>query len=300
MNKHEINAMYSNLKMNAEKKEEIYRRIVSGTSKQKTPVLRTAVCAAACLSLLVISIPPLRINAIEMIRSLTYTIISHNGDSVEEQLEEQNVKYHVSLPAVFSSVKDAENAFGIDLLESDDPAAEPAGSKLYYYPYIVPDEHQKDQIAGMSFINYVYACGDLKKLSIPEAISATQMDAVTYTSGERYHSPISMQIRILIDAGLYRKQGRIENIEIREETEDGLIRNDTAEAYTVPSIQTDAMIISSGSDEQYGIGPEIWQPDDHTIVHITSAILTYQGIEYTFSGDVDTDTMKEFLNSLRP
>jgi hypothetical protein len=58
------------------------------------------------------------------------------------------------------------------------------------------------------------------------------------------------------------------------------------------------MIISTYAEEQYGIGPEVWSRKGGPVSHITSAVLACQGIEYFYFGDVSTDTMKKFLNTL--
>jgi hypothetical protein len=79
--------------------------------------------------------------------------------------------------------------------------------------------------------------------------------------------------------------------------QEGILENQ-AETFSLPSLDTKAMIISTYAEEQYGIGPEVWSRKGGPVSHITSAVLTCQGIEYFYFGDVSTDTMKKFLNTL--
>lgn len=295
MKKENIRHMYDGMHMPVREKEEMYKEIIIlGRKKRKSPAAAALLCSAAVLMILM-SFPSFRVFAEENIRNFSYFLFY--GDSVfEARLEEKDISSPEAVsPAVYTSLSEAEEAFGLTFLKSDDPSAESIPSGLFYQPIMIFDEKIEKHFAGMSFADYAYAAGDIMDLSVPADPSPAVMDSISFSPGKEYASPIALQIRIITDRDLY--ESTFPEGEDLSAPQYGILENQ-AETYLLPALDTEAMIVSTYAEAAYGIGSEVWSRKGEPFTHITSAVLTCQGIEYTYLGDVSTDTMKEFLNTL--
>lgn len=295
MKKEDIRHMYGSMHMPVREKEEMYKKITGlGRKKRPSPAAAVLLCSAAVLVILM-SFPSFRAFAGEKIRMFRYYLL-YGEDVFQAELSEKDISSPESAgPYVFGSLSEAEEAFGLSFLKSDDPSAESIPSGLFYQPVMIFDEKMEKHFAGMSFVNYAYAAGDIQNITLSQGPSPEVMDSISFTPGKEYASPIALQIRIITDKDLYEST-------FPKETDlsgpkYGILENQ-AETYHLSSLGTEAMIISTYAEAAYGIGPEIWSRKGEPFTHITSAVLTCQGIEYTYLGDVSTDTMKAFLNTL--
>lgn len=295
MRKEDIRHMYGCMHMPDGEKEEMYKKILNmGRKKRGSPAVPVLLCSAAVLAIM-LSFPSFRAFAEEKIRMFRYYLLY--GDSVlEAELEEKDISSPEAVsPCVFGSLSEAEEAFGLTFLKSDVPSAEGIHSGLFYQPIIIFDEQMEKHFSGMSFLDYAYTAGDIQDLSVPENTSPTVMDSISFSPGKEYASPIALQIRIITDRDLY--ESTFPEGNDLSGPQEGILEN-TAEIYALSSLDTEAMIISTRAEEEYGIGPEVWSRKGEPLTHITSAVLTCQGIEYSYFGDVSTDTMKKFLDTL--
>lgn len=295
MNREDIRHMYESMHMPAGEKEEMYKEIVSlGRKRRKSPAAAVLLLSAAVLVILM-SLPSFRAFAGEKIRMFSYYLL-YGKDVFQAELAEKEISSPEALgPYVFGSLSEAEEAFGLAFLKSDDPSAESIPSGLFYQPVMIFDEKTKKHFAGMSFVNYAYASGDLQDIVLSPGPSPTVMDSISFAPGKEYASPIALQIRIITDRDLY--ESTFPEKSDLSAPQDRILENQ-AEIYELSSLDTKAMIVSTYAEEKYGIGPEVWARKGEPLTHITSAVLTCQGIEYSYFGDVSTDTMKKFLNTL--
>lgn len=295
MNKEDIRHMYGSMHMPVREKEEMYKKIIGlGRKKRKSPAAAILLCSAAVLMILM-SLPSFRAFAEEKIRMFSYYLF-YGEEFFQAELAEKEMSSPEALgPYVFGSLSEAEKSFGLTFLKSDDPSAESIPSGLFYQPVMIMDEKKENHFAGMSFVNYAYASGDLQDIALSGGPSPAAMDSISFSSGKEYASPIALQIRIITDSHLY--ESTFPDKSDLSGPQDGMLENQ-AEIYALSSLDTKAMIISTYAEEKYGIGPEVWSRKGEPLTHITSAVLTCQGIEYSFFGDVSTDTMKHFLNTL--
>lgn len=295
MKKENIRHMYDGMRLPDQEKEEMYLKIINKGRKRSRSITVPALLCGAALVLFLLSLPSFRAFAEEKIRMFTYFLLYR--DSVfEAELEEKNISSPEAVgPSVYQSLSEAEEVFGLSFLKSGDPSAESIPSGLFYQPIMIFDEKMEKHFAGMSFVNYAYAAGDIQNITLSQGPSPEVMDSISFTPGKEYASPIALQIRIITDKDLYEST-------FPKETDlsgpkNGILENQ-AETYHLSALGTEAMIISTYAEASYGIGPEIWSRKGEPFTHITTAVLTCQGIEYTYLGDVSTDTMKAFLNTL--
>lgn len=295
MNREDIRHMYDGIHMPAGEKEEMYKEILRlGRKKRKSPAAVILLCSAAVLVILM-SLPPFRAFAEEKIRMFSYYLF-YGEDVFQAELAEKKISSaEAAGPCVFRSLSEAEETFCPAFLKSDDPSAESIPSGLFYQPVMISDERMDQHFAGMSFVNYAYASGDLQDIVLSPGPSPTVMDSISFTPGKEYASPIALQIRIITDRDLY--ESTFPEKSDLSAPQDRILENQ-AEIYELSSLDTKAMIVSTYAEEKYGIGPEVWARKGEPLTHITSAVLTCQGIEYSYFGDVSTDTMKKFLNTL--
>lgn len=295
MKKENIRHMYDGMRLPDQEKEEMYLKIINKGRKRSRSITVPALLCGAALVLFLLSLPSFRAFAEEKIRMFTYFLLYR--DSVfEAELEEKNISSPEAVgPSVYQSLSEAEEVFGLSFLKSGDPSAESIPSGLFYQPIMIFDEKKEKHFAGMSFANYAYAAGDLQDVSVHADPANAFMDSISFSPGKEYASPIALQIRIITDKDLY--ESTFPKGTDLSGPKYGILENQ-AETYHLSALGTEAMIISTYAEAAYGIGPEVWSRKGEPFTHITTAVLTCQGIEYTYLGDVSTDTMKAFLNTL--
>ena len=212
MNREDIRHMYDGIHMPAGEKEEMYKEILRlGRKKRKSPAAVILLCSAAVLVILM-SLPPFRAFAEEKIRMFSYYLF-YGEDVFQAELAEKKISSaEAAGPCVFRSLSEAEETFCPAFLKSDDPSAESIPSGLFYQPVMISDERMDQHFAGISFVNYAYAPGDLQDIVLSPGPSPTVMDSISFTPGEEYASPIALQIRIITDRDLYEAPFRREPI----------------------------------------------------------------------------------------
>lgn len=297
MDQNDLKEAYHSVSMTGQQNREVLAYVRSGPALKQT-LYRKAVPVLAAAALLFL-IPGVRVSAAQLLEKLQYTLFSDSGEQLPVTMENQEVTYHPSLPAKFDSLTDAETAFGIDLLDSADDTCVRTGKLVHYYPMIVYDKQQHDHICGMSFQDFAYVTGDLKGFKVLPAGSDTTETEFRYRKGKTYSSPIGLQIRFITDAETAERAGLIISTEINVQDPDHYSENESVEIYHISSIDADAMIVSTRNVSMAGMGPAMWEAPNPGIEHMTTAYLSYEGIEYTYFADITADTMKAFLETLR-
>ena len=203
MKKENIRHMYDGMCLLDREKEEMYREIIEKVRKRKRSIKVPALLCGAALVLFLLSLPSFRSFAEEKIRMFSYFLLY--GDSIfEAELEEKNIPSPEAMgPSVYKSLSEAEKAFGLSFLRSDDPSAESIPSGLFYQPIMISDEKAEKHFAGMSFADYAYAAGDIQNVSVSADPSKAFMNSISFSPGKEYASPIALQIRIITDKDLY-------------------------------------------------------------------------------------------------
>lgn len=187
------------------------------------------------------------------------------------------------------SVEQISKMLGVDILESTEEYD--ASNSISYYPYV----SKKGSLNGVMLINHSYVMGDLQNVELKTYSDTTTKSMLICNSGEKYKSPIGMEITIRSDKkegvdydnhelayeGLYLKleeKGDVSNIELKE------IAN--LEIYAVLYTLND-------------VGPfDTVMENSGDIESITVAMFMYEGIEYVYMGAVSYETMLEFLYTL--
>ncbi len=296
MDQNDLKTAYTSITMTGQQDRKVLEYVRSGPVKKQT-VYRKAVPVLAAVLLLFL-IPEVRVSAAQLLEKLQYTLFSDSGEQLPVTMENQEVTYHPSLPAKFDSLAEAETAFGIDLLDSSDETCVRTGKLVQYYPMIVYDKQQHDHICGMSFQDFAYVTGDLKDFKVLPAGSDITETEFRYRKGSTFGSPIALQIRLITDAVTAERAGLVISSEINVQDPAHHTENESTEIYHIAGIGTDAMIVSTLNVSLTGMGPVLWEDPNPGIEHIVTAYLSYEGIEYTYFGDVSADTMKAFLETL--
>ena len=296
MNQNDLKEAYTSIAMTEQQNREVLSYVRSGPAVKSTLYRKLGLAFAV---MMLFMIPGIRVRASQLLEKLQYTLFSDSGEQLPVTMENQEVIYHPSLPAKFDSLTDAETAFGIDLLDSSDRTCVRTGKLVHYYPMIVYDKQQHDHICGMSFQDFAYVTGDLKGFKVLPPGSDTTETEFRYKKGKSYGSPIALQIRMVTDADTAEAAGLVIGTEINVQEPHHYSGNESTEIYHISGIDADAMIVSTRNVSMAGMGPALWEAPNPGIDHITTAYLSYEGIEYTYFGDVSEDTMKAFLETLR-
>ena len=296
MNQNDLKEAYTSIAMTEQQNREVLSYVRSGPAVKSTLYRKLGLAFAV---MMLFMIPGIRVRASQLLEKLQYTLFSDSGEQLPVTMENQEVTYHPSLPAKFDSLTDAETAFGIDLLDSSDRTCVRTGKLVHYYPMIVYDKQQHDHICGMSFQDFAYVTGDLKGFKALPPGSDTTETEFRYKKGKLYGSPIALQIRMVTDADTAEAAGLVIGTEINVQEPHHYSENESTEIYHISGIDADAMIVSTRNVSMAGMGPALWEAPNPGIDHITTAYLSYEGIEYTYFGDVSEDTMKAFLETLR-
>ncbi len=135
MTENELKQMYDRIAVSQQDSIRIRNAVLHSKTAVCRPVFRPAFAAAVILAGLLL-IPDIRISAAEFLKSVTCRLFSGNA-SVNLELKEQPVFTDISLPGLFNEIPEAEEAFGIDLLDTSDETCIRTGLHLNYRPVIV-------------------------------------------------------------------------------------------------------------------------------------------------------------------
>lgn len=290
-------SMYEKMKTSEEMDRRIQKNVMNYASqKRKTNFIHLAYRMATVIvvTMVMLQVQPIRAAVDKVITHFTTqfeilwqdeesTVIEMEGDYLEISSKAKKKECKMN------SVSQISKQIGIPLLKSAE--AYETRNCITYYPYI----SERGALNGIMLIDYCYAMGDLKNVKLKTYSSVSANSSISYEKGEKYSSPISMQITIrsnqsdgvdynnheLEYAGtnwnLTEGDG-ISDINLREITELGV----NAVLFTVESS-----------------GPIVWYSEGiEKNDSFTTAMFIYEGIEYIYNGAVSQDTMVEFLNTL--
>ena len=104
-------------------------------------------------------------------------------------------------------------------------------------------------------------------------------------------------MRVILDAELMKEAGYYaEDITIPDETL--ISENESFEIYHINSIDTDALIYTTNNVNGDGFGPAVWESPNPGVEKMVTVTFTYNGVEYSYYGDVSHKSMKAFLETL--
>ncbi|MBR4162545.1 MAG: hypothetical protein IKR11_03415 [Solobacterium sp.] len=296
MKKYEFDEALRTVKMTHAQSEKIKREVPIQKEKRYYVRYLKPALTALCLCM-VFAIPDVMVYANEMMNRIRYVLYSDEGDHLEIEVEEKEVRHYLTLPDFFDTMQEVEEAFDINLLDTRDKSCLRTGKLVRYWPSMIYDEEKKKSVfAGMHIQDNAYVIGDLKNFKVKESETASIEPEFSFEAGKRFKTPIGVQILILTDAELYEKNMPAEYKEINVQDPYHMSENESVEVWHIPSIDTDAMIISMYGENSFG--PAMWEESD-TSGQMVTAMFSYEGAEYTYYGDVSVDTMKAFLDTLR-
>ncbi|MBR2811259.1 MAG: hypothetical protein IKD69_07750 [Solobacterium sp.] len=295
MNKNDMKQAMHHLTLSNHQSDEILRNVLS-EKPRKTASFRYLPLAFAA-GLLLFLFPGVRVQAELLLQKLQVMLSSESGEQLPMTVEEQEVTYKPTLAAKFDSLAQAEEAFGIDVLDTSDETSVRAGKLLRYDPVILKDENNDRIVAGMNFLDFAYVTGDLKDFKLLAEDDAYVESEFRYQRGEEFGSPIALQMRVILDAELMKEAGYYAaDITIPDETL--ISENESFEIYHINSIDTDALIYTTNNVNGDGFGPAVWESPNPGVEKMVTVTFTYNGVEYSYYGDVSHKSMKAFLETL--
>lgn len=288
-------SLYDKMKTSKEMDERIMQNVITYEKKKKNKMVRYlgSIAAAIAVIILALQIQPIRAVATETIKQFKnkFTILSQKNGSQMIELEGGYVELSSNAQKTdckMDSISEVSEMLGIRLLESS--GAYEIKNSITYTPSI----SESGAVYGVMLINYGYAMGDLKKVNMETFEDWSTVSSISYEKGEKYHSPISMQITI---RAKQEEETVLDNLELNYGGWDWKIeegnRFSNTHIYTIPKLGIEAILYTTETD-----GMSSWQPVDGRITSMTTAIFMYEGIEYIYNGSVSQETMKEFLNTL--
>ena len=295
--------------------EELLREkedVIMMRRKRKKWITGTAVAAVAAAAFVVgvARIPAMGSAAEDAISSLTNLIVidSNSKDEVGP-IEGREYGYptsvyeysdggeylHVNSDAPkkecrMASVLEVSQVLGVDLLQSKD--AYEAKDSILYTPYV----SDGGALNGVILKNDFYALGDIRDAEFNVSGDLKTEDGyiyVSYREGEKYHSPIMMEVTIRTDNNEGADDGNHEpDYGGRQlKTDEGAI---ISELYEIENLGVTAQLTVDDTP-----GPYTWNKlDGYKINSVADAYFVYQGVEYRYVGAVSKETMEEFLETL--
>ena len=186
----------------------------------------------------------------------------------------------------FSSVEEIENELGIKILKSPIAYAEKKYT-ITYNPYV----SKKGELYGAMLIDSFYIIGDLKDVSVTTFKDWSTGNNISYTSGDKFSSPISSQITIRTDKN---EDVNYQNHELEYGGANwDLSGSKDVEVYKSSNLGINIVLHTADTD-----GPCSWNNIENQITHVSYANFFYKGIEYCYCGDVSYDTLKEIIEGL--
>ena len=143
----------------------------------------------------------------------------------------------------------------------------------------------------------MYSVGDLKNISVNKGTVSDETDLLNYKTTELYKSPIMMQISIRNETENSTDKYTGEELSFASKnTQIDLTgksgKKHNAEVYNMKNLKIKAVLFDDKTD-----GPTGWGYDN-TQIKVTMAVFVYNDVEYIYSGGVNHETMKKFLDSL--
>ncbi|MBE5945177.1 MAG: hypothetical protein E7258_09730 [Lachnospiraceae bacterium] len=293
--------MYNKIEIPAEMdkkiKESIAGRLESKRKISSRKFYRTgfAVAAAFAFIVCITNIDSVVAGAKNIIEYLKYTFVVDDKDGTTEEVNLVGEFMTISPDApkekcYMDSISYAKDELGIALLDTDEACLYEGGFE--YTPYLTDDK----DVYGLILSNKLYATGDLKDCTIHVKEDENGVDWMEYEAGDKYQTPISVEITVRTDKDM---TGMYDNNEIGYVSENKKIdlsatgNTFDAEVYELENLGVKAVLYSVETD-----GPASWNVTSGSIT-CTTAVLVYQGVEYSYLGGVDRDTMKMFLDTLK-
>lgn len=212
------------------------------------------------------------------------TSVYEYSDSVEY------LKIHSDAPkkeCKMDSFNEVSEVLGVELLQSKDAYKEK--NCIRYIPYVSDSGNLK----GVILKNNYYTLGDIQE---PRTIVFKDLEkdsAISYREGEKYHSPIMMEVAIRaeqdgrMDEEWNDSGGSVDLTEVRG----GAVM--MQEIYEIESLGVEAFLSENMP------GSHAWNKlDGQESDSCTEAVFAYQGVEYRYVGAVSVETMLEFLEGL--
>ena len=226
--------------------------------------------------------------------SYSFEIENDNGSSENIEMTTKNISFSKNAPKTdcrFNSVKEIGDRIGIKLLESEN---------RYKYDGCIQYTAEKDEhgnLIGALISDDMYSVGDLKNISVNKGTVSGETDLLNYKTTELYKSPIMMQISIRNDTENSTDKYTGEELSFASKnTQIDLTgksgKKHNAEVYNIKNLKIKAVLFDDKID-----GPTGWGYDN-TQIKVTIAVFVYNDVEYIYSGGVNHETMKNFLDSL--
>ena len=187
------------------------------------------------------------------------------------------------------SIGQISEMLGVDILESTQEYE--ASNSISYHPYV----SKSGALNGVMLINYNYVMGDLKHIQLETYSEVDINSKLKCDFGEKYQSPIGMQITIRSDDN----EGVDYNDHELEYAGTHWNLREIEEISDIETVEIKNLEISVVLYTLYSPGPfDSFMENGHEIETLTVAKFMYEGIEYTYLGAVSKETMIEFLSTL--
>lgn len=317
----EYRKIYDEVSLSKEADERILQALqeAQSSSKKRNSVRVRAVRIAAAAAVLVLAVGIMKFPAVA---STTKTLVSgftnivlNSGESsqkdiekIEERMDGVEYGYPTSgyeysdsgeyleinpdapkKECKMDSIDAVSEMLGIDLLQSKD--AYQQENCILYTPYV----SESGALNGAVLIDDFYALGDIRDAEYSIFPEVETSNAIFYRPGEKYQSPIRMEITMRTDdvEGVDYDNHELDYggcIEAREDND-----AEKTENYVIQNLGgVNAMLSLDETD-----GVSTWgKLEGEEISSCVSAYFLYRGVEYRYVGAVSLETMQEFLEGL--
>lgn len=293
--------MYDKIEMSKGMDEILKKKIMSEQAGKKAArrtyyKAGTGIVAAAVILVCLINIKTVSsaMNKVFNYFFYSFEIENDNGSSENIEMTTKNISFSKNAPKTdcrFNSVKKIGDRIGIKLLESEN---------RYKYDGCIQYTAEKDEhgnLIGALISDDMYSVGDLKNISVNKGTVSGETDLLNYKTTELYKSPIMMQISIRNDTENSTDKYTGEELSFASKnTQIDLTgksgKKHNAEVYNIKNLKIKAVLFDDKTD-----GPTGWGYDN-TQIKVTIAVFVYNDVEYIYSGGVNHETMKKFLDSL--
>lgn len=297
MKQSDLKKAYDEIRVTKDMDREVLDFIKNGKTKKRKGeiIMKKGLAVAAALAIIVGSyqVPIVKVSANSLMQKIVYHFSGENADLNLEMNEKKEVKSAPVKEGKYNSISEIEEILKLDLLSSSKACTE-GGYHISYEPI----KNKDGEVIAVYISDHIYEIGDLHDVDIHTSSETDTNNRISYCKGEKYASPIEMQIAIK----LKRNDGKEGNIgfsggESSEFSKEKGYEN--SETYEMKNIGEKAFITTYGPEESVGLGPVAWNCEDADLSTLTMAIFTHNGIEYSFCGSVSVDTMKAFLDTLQ-
>jgi len=276
--------------------EEVLFYVHKGNSKTKrVRVMKKGLTVAAALVLVIgiYNVPPVNAVANTIISKIVYQYSGEDKELDLEMDEQTGLKCISKEWKKYNTLSNIEDELGIDVLTSSKECT--MGNNHIFYDPIINDA---GDFTAVLISDPIYEIGDLCNVEIETYPNANDANKISYDIGEKYKSPIGMQIAVVVNMDGY-KNGWLGSVYGRDYNYSQQEGYQNVEIYEMKGIGEKAFItLYNRGDEGEGIGPQAWGCRDANISDMTMAVFTHKGIEYRYYGAVNINVMKEFLDTL--